>query len=99
MEELNKSNQAMMAEMLAMHKASRETMKGGGVVPFGVDRGPEHPSVKILAAPLLPSGDGGTHTPPRHGHESDVEQKPPGSWNPNARKKDKDGGDEGDDGR
>ena len=38
MEELNTSNQVMMAEMLAMHKASRESMKSGGVAPFGVDR-------------------------------------------------------------
>ena len=99
MEELHKNNQVMMAEMLAMHKASRESMKSGGVAPFGVDGGPEYPSVKLPAAPLLPSSDGGTHTPPRYGHEYDVEQKPPGSGNPNARKKHKDGGDEGDDGR
>ena len=82
-----------------MHKASRESMKSCGMAPFGVDRGPEYPSVKLLVALLLHSSDGGTHTPPRYGHESDVEQKPPGSGNANARKTHKDSGDEGDDGR
>ena len=99
MEELNKNNHVMMAEMLEMHKASRESMKSSGMGPFGVDRGCEFPSVRLPAAPLLPSGDGGSHTPPKYGHESEVEQKTPGSGNPNARKKRKDGSDEGDDGR
>ena len=98
-EELNKSNQALKAEISAMYKASKEMMKSGGVAPIGVDRRPEFPSVKLPAVPLLPSGDGGPHSPPGHGHDVDVEQKPPGCGNPNARKKHKDNGDEGDDGR
>ena len=98
-EELNKSNQALKAEMGAMYKVSKEMMKIGGVAPIGVDSRHEFPSVKFLAVPLLPSGDGGPHSPPGHGHDVDVEQKPPGCGNPNARKKHKDNCDEGDDGR
>ena len=88
MDEMNKNNHELMAEMNAMCKASRDLMKGG-MTPFGVDR-----RVDLPAVPLLPSCEGFA-SPQVPKTDVDVETKqPPGSGNPNARKKVRDEGEE-----
>ena len=73
MDEMNRNNHELMAEMNAMCKASRDLMKGG-TTPFGVDR-----RVDLPAVPLLPSCEGFA-SPQVPTNYVDVETKqPPGN--------------------